>query len=56
MDDYGLKERLTYMLKHVRTEQQILTLTENSLLIQLQRIKNEEKRQLTSCVEEDDRF
>ena len=53
MDDYGLKDRLKYMLKHVRTEQQILTLTENSLLVQLQRIKNEEKRQLTAYIEGD---
>ena len=51
MDKQTRKERLTYMLKHVRLEKSILELTENNILNQLQKLKRVHDRHCYNCDE-----
>ena len=51
MDKQTKKERLTYMLKHVRLEKSLLELTESGIINQLQRLKRVHDRRCYNCDE-----
>jgi len=51
MDKKAKKERLEYMLNHVRLEMRILELTETGILNQLSRLKRVHDKHCYSCDE-----